>query len=745
MPRIENMKRRAARRLSALVAVILASIVAPALAADDLRAVRVTQAPRLDGLLDDTAWTSVPAIDGFRMVEPRPGEDPSERTEARVVYDDHSLYIGVFCYDSEPGRIAANSMAHDSGAGGGSGGFGFGHHGPSFSSDDVVRVLLDPFQDKRNAYLFFVNPRGARGEGLIYAGSSSLNWDGIWEAKSRRLENGWSAEIRIPFKTISFRPGLSVWGLNIERTIARKQETNRLSGTTRDSNFNNPNEAAALQGIEGIKQGLGITFRPYGLAEAVKLPGEEIAVELDGGFDLYKSFTPSLVGVASYNMDFAETEVDERRINLTRFPLFFPEKRMFFLEGSEVFSFSSSISFTPFFSRRIGLFAGSQVPVKFGAKLYGKIGDTNLAVLDVQTGAFDDPDGVRIGGQNLLAARITQNIFDQSKIGLIFTNGSPTGERNSLAGFDLNYSSSKFLGDKNIMLAAWGVYNWNEQEEGRHQGFGFRADYPNDLWNVQTVYAYYGEALDPGLGFMMRPAIQTAYGRVGFSPRPAKGPISRIVRQFLFDASADYYWDLAGVLETRRLSASPLGFRTPSGESFGLSVNATRDVLPFDFAVAEGVIIPAGPYDFTNIRLNASTAGHRPVVVDAGYSFGQFYSGHYDDVSLGLTLKFKGYATLAFDANLVRGRLPEGDFSQNVFQLKADIFLSPDLGLMNYIQYDDISDTLGWNARLRWQITPGNEIYLVYNKNWERVWDPLSRFISLGERGVVKLTLSIRP
>ncbi|OGD14009.1 MAG: hypothetical protein A2W20_08910, partial [Candidatus Aminicenantes bacterium RBG_16_66_30] len=672
-------------------------------------------------------------------------EDPTERTEARVLYDDHSLYIGVFCYDSEPGRIAANSMAHDGGGGGGSMGFGFGYHGPSISSDDIVRILLDPFQDKRSAYLFFVNPRGARGEGLIYAGSSSLNWDGIWEAKSRRLENGWSTEIRIPFKTISFRPGLSVWGLNIERTIARKQETNRLSGTTRDSNFNNPNEAASLEGIEGIKQGLGITFRPYGLIEAVKMPGDEIGVDLDGGFDLYKSFTPSLVGVASYNMDFAETEVDERRINLTRFPLFFPEKRMFFLEGSEVFSFSSSISFTPFFSRRIGLYAGSQVPVKFGAKLYGKIGDTNLAVLDVQTGAFGDPAGVRIGGQNLLAARVTQNIFDQSKVGLIFTNGSQTGERNSLAGFDFNYSSSKFLGDKNIMLAAWGVYNWNEQEEGRHQGFGFRADYPNDLWNVQTVYAYYGEALDPGLGFMMRPAIQTAYGRVGFQPRPAKGIFSRFVRQFLFDASADYYWDLAGALETRRLSASPLGFRTPSGESFGLSVNATRDVLPFDFEVAEGVVIPAGPYDFTSVRLNAGTAGHRPIVVDAGYNFGQFYSGHYDDVSLGLTLKFKGYATLALDANLVRGRLPEGDFSQNVFQLKADIFLSPDLGLMNYIQYDDISDTLGWNARLRWQIKPGNEIYLVYNKNWERVWDPMSRFIPLGERGVVKITLSIRP
>jgi hypothetical protein len=172
---------------------------------------------------------------------------------------------------------------------------------------------------------------------------------------------------------------------------------------------------------------------------------------------------------------------------------------------------------------------------------------------------------------------------------------------------------------------------------------------------------------------------------------------------------------------------------------------ANRDVLPFDFEVSKGVVLPAGPYSFTSFRLNASTASHRPVVLDAGWNFGEFYSGRYDDASLGLTLKFKGYATLAFDANLVRGRLPEGHFSQKVFQVKADIFLSPDLGFMNYIQFDDISNTLGWNARLRWQLSPGNEIYLVYNRNWERIWDPRSRFMPLGDRGVVKISLSIRP
>jgi hypothetical protein len=742
----------AARALAVLAAAILS---VSALSADGLKSVRVEQGPRVDGRLDDPAWKLAPVIDGFRMVEPRPGEEPSEKTEAWIVYDEHNLYIGIYCHDSEPGRISANTMAHDSGSGGGGSMYGYGHHGSSISSDDIVRVLLDPFQDKRNAYVFFVNPRGARGEGLVYAGDSSLNWDGIWDAKSCRLKDGWSAEFRIPFKTISFRPGLSVWGINIERTIARKQETIRLSGTTLDSNFNNPNEAAPLQGITGVKQGLGITFRPYGLASAARdnHVSNRYKGDGDGGFDLYKSFTPNLVGVVSYNMDFAETEVDERRINLTRFPLFFPEKRMFFLEGSENFSFSSSISFTPFFSRTVGLFNGAQIPVLFGTKLYGKIGSTNLTVLDVQTRAAAVPDPAGVGGtidlpgRNLLAARVTQNIFAQSKIGWIFTNGSQTGERNSLAGMDFNYSSSKFLGDKNIMLAAWGVYNWNETREGRHHGFGFRANYPNDLWNVQTTYAYYGEALNPGLGYMMRQGIQTGFVMVGFQPRPKGGILGSFVRQFYFNTSADYYWDLSGHLATSTVSASPLSFRTPSGESFGFSVVANHDVLPFDWDVSGNgiILLPAGTYRWTSYRLNASSASHRAVVFDAGWNFGGYYSGRYDDITAGMTVKFKGYATLAFDANLVRGRMPQGRFSENVYQLKADIFLSPDLGLMNYVQFDDISNTLGWSARLRWQISPGNEVYLVYNRNWERVWDPRSRFSPLGDRGVIKISLSIRP
>ena len=707
--------------------------------AAEVQAVRVAAGPKIDGRLDDPAWDAAVPFSAFRMAEPLAGGEPSERTELRIVYDEAYLYIGIRCHDSEAARIAAHSMLHDSGKSnnhwGGQGTVGTG-------DDDVVRVLLDPFLDKRSGYFFTVNPRGARGEGLASGGSASLNWDGIWDAASRIDAGGWSAELKIPFKTIQFRPDLAAWGINIERFIARKGEKLRLSGTDRDSNFFNPMAAASLTGIAGVRQGKGITIRPYGLLSVEKDHAGAAGYQwqLDGGVDIYKNFTPNLVGAFSYNMDFAETEADERRINLTRFPLFFPEKRMFFLEGSETFNFSASVSFQPFFSRRIGLFQGEQVPLLFGAKVYGKIGRTNLAFLDVQTERFSG-----LPGRNFLALRLTRDIFSESKAGFILTNGSPSGERNTLLGADFRYATSRFLGNKNFNLAAWAAYNWNEKIEGSHAGFGFRANYPNDLWDIQSTYAYYGEALDPGLGFMLRQGIQTAYLRIGLQPRPGTGWLKNMVRQFFFNVSGDFYWDLKGNLETSRLEATPLNFRTESGEQFNFKVTANRDVLPDAFEVSAGVVLPAGAYGFTSLNVAFSSAAHRRWVFDAGIDFGEFYSGRYENASAGLTLKYKGYANLGIDVNLVRGRLPEGDFNENVYQFKADIFLSPDIGFMNYIQYDSVSKLLGWSARLKWRVSPGNEIALIYNKNWERRWDPASRFYPAEERGVFKLSLSIRP
>ena len=507
-------------------------------------------------------------------------------------------------------------------------------------------------------------------------------------------------------------------------------------------------EAAILEGIGGVRHGLGFTFRPYGI-----LSGDRDSVAgtadsaLDGGFDLYKNFTPNFVGAFSYNTDFAETEVDQRRINLTRFPLYFPEKRTFFLEGSEIFNFGGGgESFSPFFSRRIGLYGGSRVPVFFGTKFFGKLGDTSLSVLDVKTRAVTgEPISLSLPSENYFAARVYQNILAESKIGLIFTSGSPAGEKNTLAGLDFTYKTSRFMGSQNFTAGGWGVYNWNTAKTGNHSAYGLRLDYPNDLWDINANYSYYGDALDPGLGFLARGNVQSFNLSFAYQPRPEKGLIGELVRQFFYELQFTFFWDLRGNLETRRIFTAPVNLRTESGEHIEFNVIPNRDMLPYDFEIAPGVVLPRGPYDFTSYRAEFNSATFRPWAVDVSWRFGPFYSGRYDDLSIGFGFKFKGYATLALNAELVRGRLPEGNFNENVYQLKADFFFSPDLGLMSYIQYDDVSKTLGANVRFRWQISPGNEIFLVYTKNWERRWDPESRFVPLGDRGVFKITLSVRP
>ncbi|MGB7297110.1 MAG: DUF5916 domain-containing protein [Candidatus Aminicenantales bacterium] len=704
----------------------------PALLADTpvQKAVRVDRGPHLDGRLNDEVWRRAAVFSDFRMVFPTTG-DPTEKTELRIVYDDSSLYIGLHCYDSQPSQVCANTMAHDA--------------DEDAESDDVVKILLDPFLDKRNAYLFYVNACGAKSEGLAFGEHASLDWDGIWDARSAILPDGWSTELEIPFKTISFQSGLTHWGINVERYIPRKQETIRLSGVGQDNFFNNPAEAAPLQGVEKINLGTGITFKPYGVARGIRDHTQDGAprdYQWDGGFDIYKNFTPGFSGAFSYHTDFAETEVDERRINLTRFPLFFPEKRTFFLEGSQIFNFGTtgSESFSPFFSRRIGLHVGAQVPVIFGTKVFGRLGNTNVAFLDVLT-----ERSLGLPRQNFVAGRIYQDVLAESKVGIIFTDGSPTGERNTLAGFDLIYQTSRFRGNQNFLIGGWYVYNWNERKPGNHQGFGFKVDYPNDLWDCRIMYSYYGDSLDPGLGFLRRNGVQNLSLGANYMPRPEKGWVGRRVRQFFNGLSVGFYWDLGGRLETRQLSLEPLNFQTESGENFEFNIEAERDVLPYDFEVSDGVILPQGPYDFTNYRLEFKSSSHRAFQIELEQGFGGFYSGRLSETELGFVLKYKGYATLGVSTDLVRGNLPEGRFNENVYEMKADLFVSPRLGLMSYFQYDDVSKELGVNLRFRWEIAPGNIIYFVYTRNWERRWDPLSRFVPLEERGVFKIQLSIRP
>jgi hypothetical protein len=719
------------RRLAVVMA-ILAGL-GWGLAAQQIPAVRVEQSPKIDGDLGDAVWAKAQPFSAFRQSEPAANGEPSAATEMWVLYDRDHLYLAFYCHDSDPSQITAHTMAHDA-------------NGGEESNDDLLSILIDPFQNRREAYVFFINPRGARSEGLAHGESCSLNWDGIWRGAARIVADGWCAEIAIPFRTISFKPGLSQWGLNVERYIARKMERIRLAGTTPDAHFFAPMNAATLAGISDIHQGLGLTIRPYGTLRSLADPGSgsDRQWQLDGGFDIYKSLTPSFTAAFSYNTDFAETESDSRQINLTRFSLYFPEKRTFFLEGSDYFAFGTGIgeeSFLPFFSRRIGLAQEQQIPISFGTKVFGRLGEFNIALINVQAGAYEP---LQLGSRNYFAGRISQNILEESRVGLIVTAGNPEGgAANTLVGADFIYKTSHLFGDKNFSVGGWWVYNWNELA-GDHGGFGGKIDYPNDLFDMNLSYSRFGAALNPGLGFLPRAGVQTLQVGGLYGPRP-EGWLGEWVRRFSFECYAGFYWDLQGALQTYQIFTAPLNFRTQGGDHFEFNVMPNYDVLPEAFAVSAGVTIPAGAYRYTNFRLAYESAAHRWWSLNCEYSFGQFYSGTYTNLEIGAGLRFQGRAQINLQAELVHGDLPQGVFDQSLYQLKFDWFFSPQLSLFTFIQFDSVSNGLGANIRLRWELNPGNEVFLVFNQNWERRWDPLLRFLPLEDRGIVKIQFTIRP
>jgi Domain of unknown function (DUF5916) len=409
---------------------------------------------RIDGVLDEPAWSAAGVIPGLVQQAPRPGEPTPYRTEVRILADPGAIYVGITCADPEPGRIV-HTLQRDG----------------DMTGDDSVALVFDTFNDRR-AYMFRVNAAGARSDGLVSGpGETSNDWDGIWEAKVRRVPDGWTAEIRIPAATLRFVPGAARWGFNVERFVPRRRMTLRWSGTTLDSQLDDLSRAGVLEGVSEIRQGLGLSIAPYALLNRTddRMAGRKF-LEGQWGGDVRYGLTPQLEGILTVNPDFAETEVDTRQINLTRFPLFFPEKRAFFLEGSNLFQFGLGLSdgFIPFYSRRVGLFREELVPLDGGVKILGQAGRWGIAALDVETGFRTS-----LPRTNLAAGRVTYDVDDHLRVGTIATNGDPSGARsNTLAGLDAIWRTSQFQGDKNLFVGLWGALSAGGVRGGQRGGFG---------------------------------------------------------------------------------------------------------------------------------------------------------------------------------------------------------------------------------------------------------------------------------
>lgn len=688
----------------------------------------------LDGRLDEPVWIRAPVAEGFLQLEPVEGQTPTERTEVWVAFDADHLYVGAMLHDSDPSGIIGYERQRDQGLG----------------ADDRFMLILDTFLDGRTGYFFETNPAGLMGDGLVQnTGNTRVNkaWDGIWEAQTARDAGGWSVEIRIPFRTLNFDERSAVWGINFQRTIRRKQEEIVWSGHRRNQGLLRPIHAGRLTGLTDVTQGLGLEVVPYGAAARREEVGVASETPLDVGADLNYSVTPSLRASLTVNTDFAETEVDQRRVNLTRFPLFFPEQRAFFLENASVFDFAPLNGVRPYFSRRIGLEENAEraIPIEYGARLAGQAGAFDLGVLHVRTGDVETRPS-----ETFTVARVKRNFLAQSSIGFIYTRRT-TGpdpdqavapDRHTL-GTDLDLFTSKFLGDKNLQLQAF--YVWHTDPEpgdtssaADRSSRGFRVNYPNDVWQMHLSYREFGDAWDPAVGFVRRRGFRRANPVVTFSPRPDW--LAR-VRNLEFRAYYEHLTDLDNRLLTRETGLTLLGVNYDSGDDFNIRRHFRFEQLDNPFEIHDGVRLPVGPYTFDDWVVNLRSARHRPVSGRVRLRTGQFWSGDRSGIELAVTGRPYPGVTATAEWEHENVDLPQGVFTTDLLRLLGSWHASPWVSLDGNVQYDTITRITGLYTRLRWILRPGSDFYFVYTENWETIED---RFHTLSRGATTKINYTHR-
>jgi hypothetical protein len=681
---------------------------------------------RIDSKLDEPAWNSAVPIKTLTQVLPQEGKEPSERTEIRVLVDNDALYFGITCFDRNPSAIISTQLTRDA----------------ALDVDDNVSIVIDPFSDHRNGFLFTVNPAGARADGQISnnAEFTSLDWDGIWNAHARITDTGWVAEIAIPFKTLRFKPGQSAWGLNVQRVIKRNNETNRWSGARRDIWLYNLAEAGQLEGLPDVRQGVGLDIRPYGLT--ARKEGNDWKV--DGGLDVSKNLAPNLNASLTINTDFAETEVDARQVNLTRFDLFYPEKRAFFLEGAGVFDVVTGNplmpDLIPFFSRRVGLTEkdgiSTEVPILAGGKITGRQSRFNIGLMDVITDKVEDSG---LGRQNMLAARVSRDFGKQSYFGGIFTRGNPSGDgENMLAGVDARFATSNFQKDKNLSLSLFAFRTDDEFTDKSDYAAGFSLDFPNDRWFGVLSWKQIGSNFNPALGFAPRTGMRKTNAMFMFRPRPEKAGM----RQITFHAFPEVITDLNNRVDNWRVDISPFEVEFDSGDLFEIQFIPQFERLPFAFPISRNVTVPMGSFQFNRYGISVETATKRPWVLNFESEFGDFYNGTRRDIQLGLTLKPNHHLLLGIRAERADVDLLQGKFFTQLFSLQANYNFSPNVSWANLVQYDSESRILGFQTRFRWILTPGSDLFLVLNRGWRKTFE--NSYISEFDRGTAKLQYTFR-
>ena len=692
----------------------------------------------LDGRLTEAQWATADSIGNLTQFEPEEGVAPAGRTVVRVLASPTGIVIGFRC-EGDTSAIVSFSKARD----------------VELDEEDHVLFVLDTFGDDRSGFVFAVNALGSRFDGIITAQGDDVNssWDALWEAAVARDGTGWSGEIRIPIQSLSFKNELDRWGFNIERRVQSLQESSRWSGAKRDFEIFQMTQAGSLTGLPKFDQGLGLTVRPAAVGKYfVPDPGEDREFESELSLDVTQKVGSNLTANLTVNTDFAETEVDQRQTNLTRFDILFPEKRSFFLEGADIFEFGLGTDLEeapvlPFYSRRIGLFTpegedeGAEVPIIAGGKIQGRIGKSNVGGLIVGTDAVED---VGVPQTEMGVVRLNRNIFSESTVGLIATSGDPLGRRSWTAGADFTYRTSKFMDDKNLQMGIWGVKNERDDLDEDRTAYGGQIAFPNDLLDVSATYFRIGEDFDPSLGYVQRVG-HVFFGSAMVAPRPEKANIR------VLTAGGSYFQvsNVDGGWESYAATITPADLTFESGDrlAFLIQPEGERPEEEFDVfdSPEETIELPAGSYEWTRYAVTGTLAAQRMVSGELSYSFGGFYGG--DLQTFEADVRFKPHSVISFQLTGERNdaKLPEGDFTQYLYGLRSEFKPSPALQATNFLQYDNESRLLGSSSRLRWTFHPQGDLFVTFNQNLEKsLPDPKEKFVFLTDQLIVKLQYSFR-
>ena len=700
---------------AAAVAVLAAS--AAAAEVPVIQAVRTPAHPRIDGRLDDAVWRLAPATAEFFQREPVEGAPPSERTEVRILFDDGHLYFGLRCFDSEVDHLVANLMRRDS----------------ELENNDNIQIILDPYNDGRGGFFFSTNPLGARLDLLLTDEGRTRNeaWDAVWRSRASVDSLGWSAEVAIPLDQLRYPDSdEAVWGLNIGRAIRRKNEevflvpppqsygsrgryrTSSLARLTRMGRLPSRSPMAVVPFV------LGGSRRDFGA-------GGPDEYDLDPGLDFKYGLTPSMTLDLSWKTDFAQVEADQEEVNLTRFSLFFPEKRDFFLEGAGIFEFGERVERQGrggrpptllFYSRRIGIEEGHNVPVVAGGKLTGRSGPYQIGALRMTTGegtfTDEEEDTVRVDRTDFTVLRLRRDLPGRTNVGLIAIDKQPGSEAayNRAGGADFTLS----LMEAALNLRGFVAKTWTPGTDGRDRAGLVELDFRRSRFEARMGWLDVEEEFAPEVGFVPRAGMRRFKGRGRYRPRPGAGWI----RQLSMGPRFTRLTDREGVLQSRDLELS--GFvNLEAGDWIGARYRRRYELLDEPFEIREGREIPPGRYEFGSWEVNLFSNSGRHLSVDLDGEHGDFFSGTRSRFSAETAWRHMVRLELEGRYEINRIRLPDGAFDTHLFGHRFLYSFSPEMFARGFVQWNSARELAGGNFLFSWRWLPGSDLFVVYNQVWE--------------------------